>query len=267
MALNRPRQESIDLLEKALVRSQRKSSVRLPIEFVRDRDSVEAEPPLALLLRGGGEVRIKVLLTVLMQATKPPHAKKVRAKELAAMLALRDPDGAGAKRVLKALRDLERLNGRADNSPVKLVEATREPGRTPSVQVLNPDGSGQEWDDTKLPSPYITLPIDLWKHGWLIALSGRAIALLIILKEITSGRKPAGTGWVDGIRKRQYGLSDDTWTKATRELVDAGLVTVHDHVYAFHGEPRRRNVYTLHLERLASGGPGQQPEDGMSGGD
>lgn len=264
MALKQPKQEAVELLEKALTRSKRTATVRLPVEFARDRINAPAQPPLALILYGGGEVRIKVLLTVLMQATKPPHATKARAKELAAMLDLRDPEGAGGKRVAKALRDLENVE-RENGSTLSLVEVDRPAGRVPTVKVLNPDGSGQEWTDRKLGNVYITLPIALWRNGWLIALSGRALALLVILRELTGHRKTVDSAWCSGIRKRQYGLSDDTWTKATRELVDAGLLSIRSEVYSSNGEPRRRNVYTLHLGRLETHRPNGDPLDQSAG--
>jgi hypothetical protein len=126
----------------------------------------------------------------------------------------------------------------------------------PQATVLDPAGSGKEWNALKLSRPYITLPIDLWRRGWFIALSGRALAILIILRELTHGRTSNGA-WVDGIRKRQYGLSDDTWTRGTRALREAGLLNVKEEVFSSQGEPRRRNVYTLHLDRLTSFDPGE----------
>jgi hypothetical protein len=248
--VERPPQEAVELLERAVRRSRRSASVRLPQQFARDRQSKSPAPPLAKLLQGGGEVRIKVLLTVLMMATKPPHMTKVSSKDLAAMLNLPDPEGAGARRVSKAFSDLDSEG---------LVRRDRKPGYVPDTTVLDPAGSGEEWSDLKLPNPYITLPPDLWRRGWFIALSGRAIALLIILRELTHGRKREGT-WVDGIRKRQYGLSDDTWTKATKELRDAELLDVREEIYPSRGEPRRRNVYTLHLDRLSAFDPGGKPD-------
>ncbi|EYR65027.1 hypothetical protein N866_18835 [Actinotalea ferrariae CF5-4] len=226
--------------------SKRHSSVRLPQAFARDRSSKEPCPPLADLMQGGGEVRLKVMLTVLMMATKAPHARKVSAKDLAAMLGLRDADGAGARRVSKAMKDLEAKS---------LARRDRVPGYVPTMTVLDPAGSGKEWDASKLPRPYITVPISLWRRGWFIALSGRAVALLIILKELTGGRTRNGA-WVDGIRKRQYGLSDDTWTRGTQELKDAGLLDVTEQVFSSQGEPRRRNLYVLHLDRLEAYDPG-----------
>lgn len=249
--VQRPPQEAIELLEKAVRRSQRRSSVRLPQRFARDRSSKSPMPPLAELMQGGGEVRLKVLPTTLMAATTPPHSTKVSSKDLAAMLSLSEPENAGARRVNKAFNDLVAAG---------LVRRDRQPGYVPNSTVLDPAGSGKEWDDRKLAKPYITLPPDLWRRGWFIALSGRALALLIILRELTSGR-PRDTAWVDGIRKRQYGLSDDTWTKGTKELREAGVLHIREEVYPSYGEPRRRNVYTLHLDRLSLYDPGEVPDD------
>jgi hypothetical protein len=246
MSVERPPQEAIDRLEKAVDGSKRKTSVRLPQLFARDRVSKDPVPPLADLMQGGGEVRLKALLTTLMMATKPPHSRKVSSKDLAAMLNLNDPDGAGARRVNKAFSDLEALN---------LVRRDREPGYVPETTVLDPAGTGKEWSDLKLSKPYITLPIALWRRGWIIALSGRALAVLIILRELTHARVK-DEAWVDGIRKRQYGLSDDTWTRGAKELREAGLLDIKEQVFSFQGEPRRRNLYTLHLDRLPAFDPG-----------
>ena len=245
--MEKPPQEAVDRLEKAVDRSKRTSSVRLPQGFARDKVNKPPTPPLAELMQGGGEVRIKVLLTTLMMATRAPHSTKVTSKDLAALLNLPSPDSAGARRVNKAFRDLE---------AAALVRRDRQPGYVPNSTVLDPTGTGSEWNADKLDRPYLTLPIDLWRRGWIIALSGRALALLVILRDLTSGR-PGGAGWADGIRKRQYGISDDTWTRGTKELEQAGLLDITEHVYASHGEPRRRNVYTLHLERLTIFDPGE----------
>jgi hypothetical protein len=244
--VERPPQQAIELLEKAVDRSKRRSSVRLPLAFARDQVNEIASPPLAKMLQGGGEVRLKVLLTMLMIATKHPHEARVSSRDLAAMLNLRDPDVAGARRVNKALGDL---------AAVPLIRREHRPGHVPNTTILDPGGSGEEWNTEQLTgTTYITLPPDLWRRGWLIALSGRALAMLIVLREITAGREKGA--WVPGTRHRQYGLSEDTWTKATKELREWGLLDVDVKVTSFHGEPRRRNVYTLHLDRLGMFDPG-----------
>lgn len=246
MAIQRPPQEAIDRLEKAVSGSKRRESVRLPLGFARDQHQKEPEPPLAELMQGGGEMRLKVFLTTLMMATKAPHSRKVASKDMAAMLNLRDVERAGARRASKAFADLESRS---------LVRIDRKPGYVPTTTILDPTGTGKEWDALKLEDVYITLPIALWRRGWFIALSGRAVALLIILRELTQSRATK-EAWVDGIRKRQYGLSDDTWTRGTRELREAGLLEVREDVYSSQGEPRRRNVYRLHMERLDEFDPG-----------
>lgn len=246
MAVERPPQDAIERLEKAVAGSKRKRSVRLPLAFARDSTQKDPSPPLAAVMRGGGEVRLKVLLATLMMATAAPHSRKVASKDMAAMLNLRDAEKAGARRVSKAYSDLEALS---------LVQVDRMPGYVPTITVLDPRGTGNEWDASELRNPYIGLPIALWRRGWFIALSGRAIALLTILRELTQTRTSKGA-WVDGTRKRQYGLSDDTWTRGTQELREAGLLEVREDVYPSHGEPRRRNVYFLQLDRLDEFDPG-----------
>ncbi|WPO88874.1 hypothetical protein SCB71_21190 (plasmid) [Herbiconiux sp. KACC 21604] len=193
-----------------------------------------------------------MLITTLMMATRPPHDTKVSAKELAEMLHLPDPESAGSRRVNKAFADLQ------EN---ELVRRERNPGHVPSTVVLFPGGGGEEWDDTKLQEGYITLPIELWERGWIVTLSGTAIALLVILRELTGGRSAPRGIYVEAHRKREYGLSDDTWTKGTKELREAGLLRIIEEVETSRGEPRRRNLHTLLLDNLKNYHPGEVPED------
>lgn len=246
--VNDPGQEAVLRLTKAVSKSKRTSTVRFPQTFARDRRGKDPDPPLARILRGGGEIRLKVFMTVLMMATAPPHATKVSSTDLAVMLDLPDPHGAGSRRVSKAFRDLSKMG---------LVSRSSKPGYVPETTVLDPGGSGSEWSDTSLERPYITVPVSLWRRGWFIALSGRAIALLVVLRELTNGRQNTKGTWADGIRKRQYGFSDDTWTRAAAELKEAGLLEVQEEVHQSHGEPRRRNLYRLLLDRLELFDPGQ----------
>lgn len=247
--------DAVDRLESAVTRSKRHSSVRLPQGFARQLTVNAGRPPLVRIMQGGrgGEPALKVFLTVRMVATKPPHDTKLSAKNLAAMLDFSDPERAGARRVTAAIRRLE---------TGKLLEREVREGLTPKLVVLDPTGTGEAWDDSKLKNPYITLPVSLWRKGWFIALSGRALALLVVLRELTGGRNLGG--WADGIRKRQYGLSEDTWTRATKELVDRGLLEVEVRTYSSNGEPRRRNIYKLTLENLERFAPFEVPGDPLN---
>lgn len=244
--------DAVDRLEGALKRSQRMSSVRLPQGFARQLTINAENPPLVRIMQGGrgGETNLKVYLTVRMIATSAPHDTKLPAKELATMLDFPDPEGAGARRVTAAIRRLE---------TAKLIKREVRPGLTPKVVVLDPTGTGKRWDDSKLRSPYITVPVSLWRKGWFIALSGRALSLLVILRELTGGRSKGA--WADGIRKRQYGFSEDTWTRATKELVARGLLSVEVHTYSSYGEPRQRNLYQLRLDNMKDYAPFEVPGD------
>lgn len=255
--------EAAQRLEQAVTRSQRRASVNFPIAFVRSVDG--SPPPLARIMRGGqgGESRLRVYLLVRLLATAPPHAVTVSARELARYLGM-DVDGTdmGPRRVNASLRALGRSNATpqgADAIP-RLLSFSDTPGLTRSIQVLDPAGSGEAWNDRQIQPPYVTVPLSLWRRGWLLELSGRATAMLLILRELTGGRGD-DRGWADGIRKRQYGLSDDTWTRATKELVDRGLLTVDSDILISQGEPRRRNRYQLHLDSLEYMHPYEDPLD------
>lgn len=249
----RPAQEAIERLEKIVRRSKRGSTVQLPQGFARDTKNAVPDPVLAGLLRHGNGLLVKVYLTVVMAATSHPHKVQLSNPEIAEALGLPDPggngerQGAGARRVRKAMAELEKR---------KLVRREPRHGHAPITHVLDGRGAGEDLGDLPLGKPWITLPIALWKRGWFIALSPRAIAVLVVLRELTYRRSHSRGTYVDGVRKRQYGLSDDTWTRATRELEDAGLLTVEREVYEDRGEPRRRNLYTLRLDLLSAMDPG-----------
>lgn len=200
------------------------------------------------MLSGRGEIRLKVFLTTLMMATKAPHRTSYTWHRMALMLDLRDPMTAGRRRIQKAISDLE---------GIEFIRRMEKKGLTPEVQILKPDGSGKEdWSD-KDGSLYIGIPISLWRNGWFQSLSGSALGLLIIL--LDQRRKNQKGVWLDGISKSHYGFSPDFWTKASKELIEAKLLSVSRQTIESYGEPRRRNIYTLHLERLDTHYPSGDP--------
>lgn len=237
--MNTPNHEAVERLEKIAKQSKR-ATVQLPQGFARDCREKTAAPMLARLLQRNGFL-IKVYLTLVMVSTKSPHTTRKPAADIAAALDLSKPTTSGARRVNDALKQLETFH---------LIHREPRPGRVPTIQVLDARGAGEKWGDIAMGNPWITIPISLWSGGWLIALEPRDIALIVVLKELTFGRKE-NKAYVDGIRKRQYGLSDDTWTRATRDLENAGLLEVRRETYASYGEPRRRNVYQLNLDLLS----------------
>lgn len=243
--VSRPDESVMERLRSASKRSLR-TSVALPRVFARDTESPEPAPPLVQILRGKGGTRLKVYLTTLMAATQSPHTTENSAYTLATML------GLGEGRVARRRID-EAYKGLVD---LNLVAREANPGVVTTTKVLHWSGNGDDWEKPTPASPYISLPIELWKNGWIAALSGRAIAMLIVLRELTNGRSRS-TAWADGTRKAQYGLSADTWTRGCAELEEAGLLSTSTGIASSHGLRRRRKSYTLDIELLKASEPGQ----------
>ena len=242
-----PNEVSRHLLNAAADRSKRSVGVQLPVRFVRSDNALEP-PPLARILRGGrgGEVRLKVYLTITMMATAVPYRlERVAGPRWASMLGLPDPDSAGTRRVADALSWLAKA---------QLIQVARQPGSPPSVTLLDPAGSGAAY--TRPTGQYVTLPIGFWRHQWITKLSGSATALLLVLLDLQGGRRSSKDApFVPADLRRRYGLSGDTWTRATRELVDTGLLDVgrqpQGNVFDWQ---RLRNTYWIQKPRLDEDG-------------
>lgn len=206
------------LLEQAVAKSQRTSGIQLPTEFVRDEKG--GNPPVARMNRGGrgGEVRLKLYLTLVLVAARPPHALKqqIPANVWARMLDLDDPDGLGARRVANALRWLGK-NG--------FIDLSARRGAPPGVKLLSATGNRKAF--VRGSGIYVGVPIGLWKYGWINRLSGSGLALLIVLLDLQGGKRfsAASPPSLPGPLRDRYGLSDDTWTRASKQLVDLGLLT------------------------------------------
>lgn len=222
--------EPVDALAKlktAVDRAKRSATVQFPVVFVRRE---EAEPLLSQLMRGGrgGEVRLRLYLTLRMQATRHPYKLPARtARGLASMLNL--PEDTGPRQINAALNWLEKN---------QLLRRDRETGKPSQITLLKPDGSGEEWPAIS-ERRWVTIPIELWTKGWILRLNGRCLAVYVALRELTGGKGAEGEVMV-GHRKVQYGMSDDTWTRATKELEDLGLLTAKPEVYGDDDWNRRR---------------------------
>lgn len=94
------------------------------------------------------------------------------------------------------------------------------------------------------------LPLGLWDRGWIVRLSGTALAMLVILLDLQGGR--AQPQWISPSQaRRRYDLSPDTWTKGLKELKALDLVTVSRLAQGDIFDYRRmRNAYWLHEDML-----------------
>ncbi|MEN0102007.1 MAG: hypothetical protein AAGC90_03695 [Curtobacterium sp.] len=221
-------------LKDEVARSKRTAGVRFEPSFVRSADGSEDPPPLARLSGAGrgGEIRLKLFLTFAMRATRGrPTLSNRRPPRLARMLAL--PEETGPRRVADAMRWLVR------NRFITISPQTGTPG-----QLLLQDGGDPASDlaSSDQHGRYISVPIELWTSGLILGMSGRELAIYIALLDVTYDN---GEGAMSGHQKRQYGISDDTWTRAVRELRRRRMIAVRKKVDD-DGEtlPRVRTIYS-----------------------
>jgi hypothetical protein len=243
-----PDLESARLLNRLVDRSKRVSGIQLPIDFVRAR-GLAVRPPLARMLRDGrstrggrgGAVRLKVYLCMNLLATHYPYdIRPVPARAWAEALALPDPASGGARRVSDALAWLHEE---------KMIDARRQQGAAPTVTLLDPAGTGDRYRRYR---QYVSVPLGLWREQWITRLSGSAVALLIVLLDLQGGEKlKQDAPWLATRQRSRYGLSDDTWTRASKELVAHGLLTIGRVPQGRDFDFRRmRNTYWIDKRRL-----------------
>ena len=241
-----PSELALRRLKVLVERSKRRSTVAVSEAFLRRRDADAAPPPLAEMVRGGrgGEVRLKLYLTMAMLAVSPPFDIQgaIPARSWAETLDLSDPDHLGARRVSDALRWL------ADHHFIVSERARGAPG---PVRLLSQAGTGGPYvRPSGGEGRYVRLPLGLWRNGWIVVLSGAALAILIILLDLQGGR--SSRQWVSPRQARiRYDLSPETWTKGVRELTEHGLVTVkripQGEIFDYR---RMRNAYWVLESRL-----------------
>lgn len=232
-----------------VTRSERKSGVRLEIGFVRG-DGISV-PPLVGLFRGerghqvgrGGEVRLKLWLSLALLAAKSPYVirQPMPTRVWAETLGLPDPDGRGSRRIADAIGWLD------DHG---FVTATRRQGRAAGLEVIYPNPAKAHRASK---GRWVVAPVQLWSQGWIVTLSGAALVVLLDMIELTNAGKVAAPRSLDLARKLEYGLSDDTWGRATQELEDVGLLTVGSWVTEENFVRRRRNTYVFENQVLDHG--------------
>lgn len=222
------------------------SGIQLPVEFARrDRYAPSGQaPPLARMFRGGrgGEVRLKLYLSLILLAAAPPYElPPIPGRAWAETLSLPDPEQNGARRIAQATNWL---------AAEGFLRINRQPGTPPEITLLNPLGDGKKY---KRPmTRYISLPLGFWEQQWITVLTGAATATLIMLLELQGGiEEQRKAPWMSRSRREQYAISDDTWTRATHELEGHGLLTITRGMQAEDfGWRRIRNTYWVHKEEL-----------------
>ena len=112
-----------------------------------------------------------------------------------------------------------------------LVEIAQDQGRVRyTLKADQLDGRASEGDRYTRPigkgDPYVRLPADFFKKGWLAALSPPAIWAYLALSTI--GKFEAFSthkAFISGsVREQQFHVSESTWTRGTHELISRGIV-------------------------------------------
>lgn len=219
---------------------------------------------MTLMMRGGrgGEVKLKLLLSMLWIAVKEPYDVAQPARVWAELIGLDEPETRGAARVNAAVRRL--VEG-------DFLEVEKRPGQPSRLFLREETGRGaaythpgSHWEKHEgVPLPknaprYTQLPTGLWTEGWMAKLNAPAIAMLLVLLEQTRGKNYDDLWFSPSVAAKRYGLSETTRRKGIDELDEFGIITV-DRVPVGRGTLstiRRRNTYSIDLDRLS-----ERPED------
>ncbi|MGX4711443.1 hypothetical protein KI427_18490 [Rhodococcus ruber] len=215
--------------------------------------------PLAQIYSGGrsGVVAVKLYLALLWRCSTAPFSTDKPARAWATLLDLEDPEGKGARRVKDAMRTLE---------SAQLISLTAQPGYPNIVTLRDESGSGASYGlpstgysfamannanpDQRAAQMYFKVPGKLWTQGYMQALSGPGLAMLLILLAEKGGE--GERVWFSTSEfPTRYNISAQTRSNGTKELQKLELLRVERESLSSGARPtafdtqRRRNVYRL----------------------
>lgn len=245
--------------ETALVLAERVKNrdAQLRRSFVRRGKSTKPTPLMHMLRGGrGGEVRLKLFLSLLWVGVAAPHSASYPARTWAALLGLADPSKLGARRVSDALSWLAdeqyvRLHGgRGTPQTVTLLDESGSGAAytLPGARISQLSASGKPWTR----HAYDKVPVAFWTNGWIGLLPGHATACFLVLLSTPQPMDEGGAWFSTSLLSERYDMSDDTRQRGMRELQRWGLVSARTEVLARTSLDfqRKRNMYYLDLKRL-----------------
>jgi hypothetical protein len=201
------------LLEDAVSKSGRRSSVQLPEEFARIQTAADRDTELSRLF-AQGEVAMKLYLTLVMLTRKPPHElfRVVPDHYWAELLGyeeLNDADpipGSGTRRLKRAMKVLATEES---DRPARIVR-TLVSGRGAKIQVIHPSVPTR--------APWLGIPISLWSRGWINVMSARALFVYLLLRLVLAGRPDNQGAHISKWDRDRFAMKEDTWQRGIKEL-------------------------------------------------
>jgi hypothetical protein len=276
-----PEAVAADAPEEFARRLGRRRAAGAPVRnlFVAD-DREGVRPPMAQLLSAaastavggggrGGQLRLKLYLSLLWICAAPPHEVVRPARAWAALLGLDDPAGRGARRVQDAMRDLQerrmiiiRNRGSAANGITPLIEwGTGQPYSTPS-EAYNHFQLSKASSETLAAHRYFRVPSSLWTSGLISRLGGPGLAMLLVLRCEQQGDDGKAVWFSPDRAINRFGLAESTRRQGLEQLRNEGLVVSVSRKLSDSGDfidvYRRRLVHTLTMD--------QDPEPGAPSG-
>ena len=196
-------------------------------EFLRRGNERDAVPPMMAMLGSGGgrggDVRLKLYLSLLWASPGGKHDTEFMATDWAQLLGLPRYSTNGKRRVYEALNWL---------AAHRFIHKQERPGLPSIVVVLHESGLGKPYTKpssraVKGEAPtYRRLQSSWWMNAWLAAMSGRALAFWLVLMDETNNGARADAVWLsESQTSKKYAISPYLRQNAMKELKHFGLIT------------------------------------------
>ena len=211
----------------------RRRDAGAPVRTIFVSDERTGRPTLARLLSGsaaggggrGGQLRVKLYVSLLWVCAKKPHDVARPARAWAALLGLPDPEGRGVRRVQQTFRELEER---------QLVRLEDRGGLPTRVFVLSEKGDGRAYhpapdahsalqrrrvdDEVLREHRYFRVPSSLWTGGHIAKLSGPGLAMLLALLSERRGQTEPSVWFSPARATARFGFAASTRSQGLAEL-------------------------------------------------
>lgn len=197
----------------------------------------------------GGDVRLKLYLSLLWASPGGKHDTDFLATDWAQLLGLPRYSTNGKRRVYEALNWL---------AAHRFIEKQERPGLPSTVMVLHESGLGKPYSKPSTgtakggPPTYRRLQSSWWTNAWLAAISGRALAFWLALMDESNNGAKADAVWLsESQTSKKYAISPYLRQQAMRELKYFGLITTRrEFTREAFGIKASRTKISVHLAEL-----------------